>query len=231
MKGLKKSVLKGVFKWTVVVSLCLLLGVLLGELKRHMLQDSLVSVQQELQAFRFDNNMLSKRVVETQASLMTDKETIKLLRQDNKKLNNQLVVLSNKLYFYERVVAPELHRVGAQIYSFSVQQKGEKNQWEYELVLMQSQKGRRLLTGKWALNFSVVNGEQRHNISIKELSESVIPTFKFKYFQTIKGSFTLPAEMLVDDVILALDIAGNRWYKAQQIEKRYAWKALIENKD
>ena len=51
-------------------------------------------------------------------------------------------------------------------------------------------------------------------------------SFKFKYFQTIQGSFDLPDDVMVDEVIINLSVAGNRWYKAQVVEQRYDWRVL-----
>ena len=227
MKRLKQSVIK----WLVVALLCLLLGFSLGQFKLAVLQDSLASTEQGLQTIRAENVKLSKKTARIEAEQTTDKQTINLLTQENKKLNDKLNLLANKLYFYERVVAPELLSSGAQIYSFSVHKNSETGQWRYELVLMQAQKGRRLLKGKFALNFSVFENGSLKNIPITEFSESFVPAFKFKYFQTITGAFTLPPEMQVDEVILALNVPGNRWHKRQRVEQRYNWQTLIKKGD
>ena len=58
-----------------------------------------------------------------------------------------------------------------------------------------------------------------------------VDTFKFKYFQTIKGVFTLPPEVQIDEVILALNVPGNRWHKGQRVEQRYNWQTLIKKDD
>lgn len=218
-------------KWLVVVSLCLLLGFLLGKLRLDILQNSLDIMEANLQQSRAEKIQLFKDMTHLDTLMMSDRQSINLLTQDNKNLNNQINELSQKLYFYERVVAPELHEYGVQVYSFTVDQNAETQQWNYELTLMQAPKGRRLLTGNFALNFSVVKDLQLQNISINELTDTPETTFKFKYFQTIKGSFTLPTAIQVEDVILTLNVAGNRWYKTQQIEQRYPWQSLIEKED
>ena len=227
MKRLKESFIKRV----VVSMICLLLGFLLGKFKLAVLQDSFLVMEADLQTISAEKIELSKKLAGIETELTTDKQTINLLTQENKKLNDQLNTLANKLYFYERVVAPELQSSGVQIYSFSVRKDSETGQWRYELVLMQAQKGRRLLKGKFALNFSVhENGHLKH-IPITEFSETFSSAFKFKYFQTIKGVFTLPPEVQIDEVILALNVPGNRWHKGQRVEQRYNWQTLIKKDD
>ncbi len=224
MRRLKKSFIK----WIVVSMICLLLGFLLGKFKQDILRDSLALMETDLQTISAEKVELSKQVARIEARLLTDNQTINRLTQENKKINEQLNLSANKLYFYERVVAPEMESSGVKIYSFTVVKNVETDQWNYELVLMQAQKGRRFLTGQFELTFSVFENEHLKNISLSELSETVTSTFKFKYFQTINGVFRLAPEMTVDEVILQVNVTGNRWYKAQQVEQRYDWQALIE---
>nr|WP_051303142.1 DUF6776 family protein [Psychromonas aquimarina] len=132
------------------------------------------------------------------------------------------------MYFYERVLAPELEVSGVKVHSFTVVEDFEAGRWDYELVLMQAQKGRRFLNGRLEISFSVSDQQELKRISLKELSDKVPSGFKFRYFQTIKGTFKLPANITVDEVIIDLKVKGDRWYKAQQLEQRYDWRALIE---
>lgn len=227
MKRLKRSFRK----WLLVSMSCLLLGFLLGQFKMGMLQDSLASMKADLQNSRAEKVELSKKIAGVEASLITDKQTITILMQENEKLHDELNVFANKLYFYERVVAPELHSSGVQIYSFSVHKNSEKEEWRYELVLMQAQKGRRLLKGTVALNFSVFENDHLKMIPITELSDTFTSTFKFKYFQTIQGVFRLPPEVRNDEIILKINVPGNRWHKGQRVEQRYNWQTLIKKEN
>jgi|GEM_PF-2092521 len=224
MQRLKKSFIK----WVVVAISCLLLGFLLGKFKQDILQDSLALMEVDLQNLSAEKVELSMRLARADAKLMTDEQTIDLLTQENKRLSDELNVAANKLYFYERIVSPELQPSGVRIYSFTVVQNEQSGEWDYELVLMQTQKDRRFLTGKFAIHFSAFDNGHLQEVALTSLNESAETEFKFKYFQTIKGAFSLPPEMTIEEVILQLNVAGNRWYKAQQVEQRYDWKTLIE---
>lgn len=221
-----KQLGKNVGKWLVVSMLCLLLGFLLGKFKQDILRDSISLLTADLTNLRAEKSALAKQLAHVDAQVVTDKKMIERLTQENKKLNEQADVLSNKLYFYERVVSPELAPSGAKIYSFSVSPNAESGRWDYELVLMQAQKGRRFLIGQVNLSFAVFENEHLKNIPLSSLSEEPPANFKFKYFQTIRGSFTFPAEMTVDEVLLEVNVTGNRWHKPQQVEQRYDWQTL-----
>jgi hypothetical protein len=225
MKRLKQSFIK----WLVVSLFCLLLGFLLGKFKQEALQDALGLMKVELQMVASEKVELTKKVAAIEAAQITDKQTIKRLTAENKRLNDELNLLANKLYFYERVVAPELQSSGVQIYSFSVYKESDSAQWRYELILMQAAKERRFLKGERALNFSVVEDNRQKSVPITEFSKEFTSAFKFKYFQTIEGVFTLPASLQVDELVLTLNVPGNRWYKAQRVEQHYNWQTLINS--
>ncbi|MFT6986304.1 MAG: hypothetical protein ACJAT7_002137 [Psychromonas sp.] len=227
MKRLKQSFIK----WIIVSMICLLLGFLLGKFKQDILLDSLALMEVDLQTLSAEKVELSMQLARNDAKLMTDEQTINQLTQENMQLSKELNISANKLYFYERIVSPELQSSGVKIYSFTVLENKQTGEWNYELVLMQSQKYRRFLSGKFSISFSGLDNGHLQNRALSSLSETSASTFKFKYFQTIKGDFILPPEMTIDEVILQLNVPGNRWYKAQQVTQRYDWKTLIEEEE
>jgi len=222
MKRLRNSVIK----WLVVALICLLLGFLLGKFKQDILQEKLTVMTLDLQTMKVRNARLATDLSRLQVTSVSDQQTIKSLIQGHKQLQDELAIVNNKLFFYQGVISPELETVGVKVHSFQMTQHGQSENWDYELVLMQSQKGRRLLKGNLDVSLSIFEGEKLKNIKLSDLSDSVESNFKFKYFQTIQGSFSLPAEITVDEVIVQLSVVGNRWYKAQNVEERYDWRVL-----
>ncbi len=222
MKQLRDSVVK----WLVFSLLCLLFGFLLGKFKLEVLMDKLAVMTQNLQQMEAGNATLEIKQSRLDVIAISNQKTIKSLLQSNKQLQEDLAVVNNKLYFYEGVLAPENEATGLKIHSFEIAQNKEKGVWDYELVLMQSQKGRRLLNGQFNIVFAVFEEQSLKEITLPDLNEDGSAYFKFKYFQTIQGSFSLPNGVSVDEVILKLAVEGNRWYKAQNVEARYDWRVL-----
>jgi len=202
------------------------LGFLLGKFKLDIVTNQLTVMNVDLQATQADNERLEAELAGLQVSTIAEQQTIKSLLQANKSLQDELSLVNNKLFFYERVIAPELDTAGVKMYSFEVVKNQQTNQWDYQLVLTQSQKNRRFLKGKFTITLSVFEDEKLKQIPLSALSENISNGFKFKYFQTIDGTFSLPAAVTVDEVIIKLNVAGNRWYKAQNIEERYDWRVL-----
>lgn len=221
-----KQIRNSVVKWLLVSLLCLLLGFLLGKFKQDILNEQLAVITLELQSMNTRNEGLETDIAGFQAVSIAEQQAIASLVQKNKDLQDELSSVNNKLFFYERVISPELEKKGVEVHSFEITRNESEQQWEYELVLMQSQKGRRFLNGKFSINFSAFEGEELKLIALTELNEDQKGSFKFKYFQTIKGAFSLPEEITVDEVILQLSVPGNRWHKAQSVEQRYDWRVL-----
>lgn len=222
MKRLRNSVVK----WLVVALICLLLGFLLGKFKQDILDDKLSIMAVDLQTMKVRNSRLETDFARVQIMSVSDQQTIKSLVLNNKQLQDELAIVNNKVYFYEGVISPELETTGVKVHSFEITKNEQLEKWDYELVLMQSQKGRRFLNGTVDIVLSVFEGEELKKVSISKISEDVEKSFKFKYFQTVQGTFSLPADTTVDDVTVQLNVAGNRWYKAQNVEELYDWRVL-----
>ncbi|PKF60473.1 hypothetical protein CW745_14785 [Psychromonas sp. psych-6C06] len=222
MKRLRYSLIK----WLVVALICLLLGFLLGKFKQDILHEQLLETTNGVKALNERNESLQSEVSRLEVEDISQKETIKSLAESNKQLQNELLTANNKLFFYERVIAPELEQPGVKVYSFELNQNELTEEWQYQLVLMQSQKERRFLNGTYTISLSVFEGEILKLVPLSTLMEGATDGFKFKYFQTLEGVFSLPENTTVDEVIVQLNVAGNRWYKAQSIEERYDWRVL-----
>lgn len=225
---------KHFIKWMTVSLICLLMGFLLGKFKQDILIDSLHMMEVDLQELKQAKIKLSKESAVYQAQVMTDKKMIAELTQENKALNEKISITSNKLYFYERVMAPELNESGVKVFSFSIEKNRKTMHWDYELVLMQAQKNRHFVKGLFDITFTVFDDDVLKSIPLSSLNSPSVNengglAFKFKYFQTLKGSFNLPVNMSVDEVVLQIDVSKSRWYKGQNIEQRYEWQGLIND--
>tara|TARA_R110001583_G_scaffold10698_5_gene49105 strand:+ start:22797 stop:23531 length:735 start_codon:yes stop_codon:yes gene_type:complete len=224
MKKLRYSVTK----WLVVSLLCLLFGFLLGKFKQDILNDTLKVMSVDLEIMKMRNSRLETDLARVDIIAVSDQQAIKSLMQSNKQLQDELAIANNKLHFYEVVISPELEITGVKIQSFIITPDIQTKGWNYELVLMQSQKGRRLLNGTVDISFSMFEEETIKEVVLAQFSEEVTNTFKFKYFQAIEGSFIVPDNVVIDEVIINLNVDGNRSYKAQNIEEHYDWRVLTD---
>ncbi|TEW44011.1 DUF6776 family protein [Psychromonas algicola] len=218
------------FKWLTISFMCLYFGFMVGKFKQDILYNQIQLLALDATNLTSENHALLQKLSILQADFFAKEQANLALVAENKKLNEALDTSNNKLYFYEQVVAPELGTTGLNVYAFKVKKVANSNAWSYELVLMQDQKRRRLLNGSFDVIFSPADDAQATQKSIKlsELDKHSSHSFKFKYFQTLKGQFVLPDDLQVDQVFVIAQAAGNRWNRAQRIEKIYDWKEFIE---
>jgi len=228
---------KKVVKWVFVCFLCVIIGFLFAKFKTDMDYDSAQILKKEVASLSLVNRRLASEKELFALQKIQYKSQISSLLDENRKLNVKVNKQADKIYFYKRVISPEDLPKGIEVFSFSVvksELKGERKvdapiQWEYELVLMQAQKGRRFLSGKYDIVLSYFEGEDKtlKKISLEKLNKKLKKSFKFKYFQTIKGSIYIPANFTVDEVNITLKVPGNRWYRAQSVSQSYEWEMLV----
>jgi hypothetical protein len=226
-------------KWGLVCFSCLLIGFLFAKLEVDIANETITELKQELTALSEINETLGSENGLFAMREVQNKSQIESLLEENKKLNIEVNDQAEKLYFYKRVISPEgLKKEGIDVFSFVLTQpetdKNEidKRKWNYELVLMQSEKARRFLKGNYQIIFSYFEGkdETLKQISLNKLNKKTKTHFKFKYFQTIDGSFEIPPNFTVDSVEIKLKVPGNRWHRSQSVVKVFEWVTLINPK-
>jgi len=218
------------FKWLIISLMCFYFGFMVGKFKQDILHNDIQLLQLDVSNLKNENINLLEKLSVLQADYFAEEQANSALILENKKLNDSLNESNNKLYFYEQVVAPELGTTGLNIYAFKVHKSGEQDLWSYELVLMQDHKKRRLLTGHVEIIFANADDSENSTkpIKLSSIDESFNGAFKFKYFQTLKGQFTLPKALNIEQVFVIAQAEGNRWNRSQRIEKVYDWKDFIE---
>jgi hypothetical protein len=207
--------------------LCLLFGFLLGKFKQDILSDTLMVKSVDLETMKMRNNRLETDLARVEIISVADQQEIKSLLQSNKQLQDDLAIANNKLNLYEGIISPELDVTGVKIHSFKIVSNEQNSSWNYELVLMQSQKDRRLVNGSIDINFSIFEADIQKKVTLEQFSKDpIIDNFNFKYFQTIEGTFLVPVEIVIAEIIISLNVDGDKSYKTQNIEEHYDWRIL-----
>ncbi|MEL0630061.1 DUF6776 family protein [Psychromonas aquatilis] len=227
MKRIKISI----FKWCVISCLFIYLGFMMGKFQKDILEHQVKLSQMEVISLNAEKTELIENLNLVQADLSAEQKINDVLKSENKKLDDALQSSNDKLYFYEQVVAPELAQVGLNIYSFKVSKTDVKGVFSYEVVLMQAQKGRSELTGNVEIMFADSSNDEAENkvVKLSEYSETFESQFKFEYFQTLTGTFTLPKDLQVEQVFVVASAKRSRFRSAQDVEKVYDWQDYLEN--
>lgn len=224
MKQLKMSF----FKWLIISLMFVYFGFMIGKFKQDLLQHKIQILELDTTSLSIENTQLMGELAQIKASNLSEQQIHDALDNENKRLNEALDASNNKLYFYEQVVAPELAVTGLNVYSFNVTKGSEYGVWQYEIVLMQAQKSRSELSGKVDIIFTDSAESEAKTVKLSDIDPDFSANFKFKYFQTLKGNFTLPPTLKMDQIFLIAEAPATASNRAQRIEKIYDWKDFVE---
>lgn len=133
------------------------------------------------------------------------------LRGEIRSLRDQSAELEEAVAFYKSVMAPGETKGPLQVQKFDVQPAEGKHRFRYRLVLAQAGDNRGYLSGKVGLQVKgQKNGEAVTLDAAPWLDESSDLRFRFRYFQALSGTFTVPADIQVSALEMKASATGGR---------------------
>lgn len=186
-------------------------------------QDRLQVVSQNLTA---ENAALRERVAVLERVKQIERKAYADVDETLNDLQDEIVQLKEELAFYRSLVVSTTKGKGLQIQSFDVQGNGSDGEYRYRLVLTQSRKSAKVISGTVQLS---VSGDQRgteKQLSFAELTgrRSHDLRFRFKNFQKIEGQLILPVGFVPQQVLVRVSTEGKRPLKA---EKTFDWPGAV----
>ncbi len=152
-----------------------------------------------------------------------ESEANKALEKTIAELNEELVELKSELTFYRGIVAPNEVIKGLNIQQFTLSRQASLDSYAFKLVLTQVLKLRSLVYGGVELTISGTMDGKEKEFQGKELGldpNEKPMLFRFRYFQTIDGEFTLPENFVPSKVTVSLNQQGKR---KKKVAKEYDW--------
>lgn len=182
--------------------------------KIDALETQVTDLRQQLAVFRTDKTINSEAQDKVQQQL--------------KEQRDQLAELQEAVTFYKSIMDPADRDQGLHIEHLLLQPKGA-HRYAFKLVLSQvgNNKFRPYLTGNvsWQL-VGTQNGKPvtlAQQVFVTDGSEN---DFRFRYFQELNGSLTLPADVVPQKVIINAVSDGQRAYQAQHT---FNWASVEHN--
>ncbi len=161
----------------------------------------------KLQRLQEKNKTLQTEKSQLERQLQLEKEASQLLTDSMHKDLEAKAQLQKDLAFYKAMLAPAEDKDNIFIQSFELFSLTEKQGYEYKLILAQKVKKRAYATGKVKILIKGMQEEKPVTLSLDALTDEKDKSFKyrFKYFQTMKGNFTLPENMQPTTVSVIID--------------------------
>ncbi|MGM0412311.1 MAG: DUF6776 family protein [Pseudomonadota bacterium] len=185
-----------------------------------------------------ERDALQKRVKELRAQKVAlerardiEEEGHRQVREDLKRLQDELLEIKEELAFYRGIVSPEDAASGLRVQSFDVEKNAGDEIFHYQLVLTQVLKNDSFTSGYVSLEVEGVHedGGSRERLELAEISTEGKERlrFRFRYFQDFRGDLELPEGFVPFRVIVTVRPSGDRY---GSIEETFDWPvgSLIE---
>lgn len=167
---------------------------------REELNAELISVQAE-------NSDLRRRVAILDRSSVMDQRATEEVQTTIMSLRERVGQLEQDIVYYRQVVSDETGETGLVISQLDIETTSETGVYSYKLVLRQlDADGDTFLVGFVNVNLVGKQGEEQTIIPLRQISEEqdqLDMRLRFKYFQNIEGSLTLPEGFEVERVQIA----------------------------
>ena len=149
-----------------------------------------------------------------------DSQTAQELRLTIKGLRDEIAALTEEVTFYKSLMAPSELTRGLQIADFEIRSTMSANQYRFHLLLTQVETRRDWIQGDIDL---LVHGNDQQVLSLTEIADSdTYPLkFRFRYFQDLAGTITLPEGFEPESVEIT---ARRRGASATNLAKSFAWR-------
>lgn len=218
----------GVFKFTVLVFLCLLLmtyfGYQLAGLNFADLRRNISQLEQTNTVLRQENESLTSERNQLEVQLAVAEQTVELHREKVKLQLIEMEALTEQLAFYQRVVAPETNAAGVTVESVEIQRYGLEHRYHLRLVMIRSGVKKVVHKGTLEVTLSGKLGGQPHHFVLPNDDNQL--RFGFSYFQVLNADFSLPNEFKPD----TLSITGKVFrYKTRvgEVDYQAPWNSFF----
>ncbi len=183
----------------------------------------------EVDNLREQYHSARQQLINLERGRAIDEQAMRDARNAIVELETKVSELNADLTFYRNIMAPTEVSKGLQVDSFTLSPARGDGRYSFKMVLTQVGNNNRYVSGLVAVNvIGMVNGEKQV-IALRDLSDDIDDLgvkFKFRYFQDVEGSLSLPDEFEPLEIQVVAQAGGR---KAAQAESTFDWEQLAGN--
>ena len=199
-----------VFVVTVALSIvCLLVGFTLGENKIVSERRDSGVLSHQLQASRDLAHDLEARLIDAELQSQVQREVVNDLRNVMSGLHEEVARLTEEVTFYKSLMAPNEVKQGLKVDALELLKLGEQT-FQYELLVTQVALRRTYVSGDIRIDVVGVEDSMQVVKSLTDLAtgQAYPLKFKFRYFQDLTGTITLPEGFVPEQVLVTALASG-----------------------
>lgn len=188
-------------------------------------ENSLTQQQERLNSLYAQQEKQTQRINTLNLELELEKMAAKNSQALIKELENDNFSLKRELSFYERIMAPEKQVDGLVIESLEIEPTGSENHFRYRLVLVQQNKNKRFVRGRFDFQIEGNKDKKPFSISLSKLdhADANSQKFGFKYFQVSEGEMTLPMGFSPEKVTIKVILSKGKRQKSNELNQTVQW--------
>jgi hypothetical protein len=157
-----------------------------------------------------ENRKLRDQVAILERSSQIDRQASLDVKADLGELEQALQASREEIEFYRGIIAPGDVKSGLRIHRFSLESGTAAREYRYELVLAQLKRNEHHVSGvvDWKISGQIL-GEPAE-LELADVTRPALQQlkFRFRYFQNLTGSLTLPDDFEPDKVTLHIRPEG-----------------------
>jgi len=172
-----------------------------------------------------ENRKLRDKVAILERSSQIDRQAAQDVRADLGELEEALQASREEIEFYRGIISPGDVKSGLRVHRFSLESGTAAGEYHYELVLTQLKRNEHHVSGvvEWKIS-GQMQGEPA-DLALADVTRPAVEQlkFRFRYFQNIAGSLTLPENFEPEQVTLQIKPEGKG--KPEPVEQVLDWPA------
>jgi len=184
--------------------------------ERDFLQGSLRKSEQTI-------DDLTQRVAILEKGGEVDRRAADDFRETVRQLSDEVARLEQDVAFYKGIMAPGSGDKGLRVSKIDIVPGDRPDQYTYSVMLTQVVDNSSYIQGQAAVNVVGVRDGEKVVLPLRDLDAEVDGlgiVFRFRYFQEIKGTMTVPANFIPEQVQVVLQSQGSN---SQRVEETRLW--------
>lgn len=196
----------------------------------------------ELESVRIENTLLQQhndkltgdaaglreQVAILERSSQIDRQAAESVRSELGELEEGLQAAREEVEFYRGIVSPGDVKPGLRIHRFALEEGSAENEFHYELVLTQLKRNDKIVSGAVVWQITGEMPDYRTEIGLERVTEPAVKElkFRFRYFQELTGTITLPEGFKAEQVVLTIRPSGKGKAKTEPVVQSFDWVAM-----
>lgn len=194
-----------------------------------------VDIREQVIELVAERDALQNQLEAARQQLAVAQRGDQVTRNANDQLRNEFIVLQEELAalradieFYQRLLGAAGAGNGLAVHGLQLEHTAAEQVYRFELTLSQNLKKARIVVGQVELFVDGVRDGRAHTLDVAAKDVAGIDdmlSFQFKYFQLLRGSFTLPEGFIAERVRIRLVVQKGR--NSKPLWREFTWTELF----